>query len=148
MKGLYKRKDKSQFYGIRRVIPARLRHLMGDKTELKASLGTADYNEALSKAPTVWLDFANAIAKAKRQLKAEQSFTDADIELIAGLWTSRIMAQEELIKERYLIDDYEHGLSRTVAPVMTSSVIIWSIKTARFAISQIHGRPAAKYYAS
>ncbi|MEG1251331.1 MAG: hypothetical protein RSE37_22040, partial [Citrobacter sp.] len=88
MKGLYKRKDKSQFYGVRRVIPARLRHLLGDKTELKTSLGTADYNEALSKAPAVWLGFANAIAKAERQLKAEQSFTDADIELIAGLWTS------------------------------------------------------------
>ncbi len=86
---------------------------MGDKTELKASLGTADYNEALSKAPAVWLDFANAIAKAERQLKAEQSFTDADIELIAGLWASRIMSQEELITERYLIDDYEHGLSRS-----------------------------------
>ncbi|MEG1601548.1 site-specific integrase [Citrobacter sp.] len=112
MKGLYKRKDKSQFYGVRRVIPARLRHLLGDKTELKTSLGTADYNEALSKAPAVWLGFANAIAKAERQLKAEQSFTDADIELIAGLWTSRIMSQEELITERYLINDYEHGLSR------------------------------------
>ncbi|MCM7453725.1 site-specific integrase [Enterobacter cloacae] len=113
MKGLYKRKDKSQFYGVRRVIPARLRHLMGDKVELKESLGTADYNEALSKAPAVWLRFENAIAKAERQLKAELSFTDKDIESIANQWTSHVMPQEELIKERYLIDDYEYGLIRS-----------------------------------
>jgi len=113
MKGLYKRKDKSQFYGVRRVIPARLRHLMGDKVELKESLGTADYNEALSKAPAVWLRFENAIAKAERQLKAELSFTDKDIESIANLWTSHVMPQEDLIKERYLIDDYEYGLIRS-----------------------------------
>lgn len=81
MKGLYKRKDKSQFYGVRRVIPARLRHLMDNRTELKASLGTADYNEALSKAPAVWLDFANAIAKGLDALPVEKprSLTFADL---------------------------------------------------------------------
>jgi hypothetical protein len=51
MNGLYKRKDKSQFYDVRRVIPARFRHLMSGKTELKVSLGTADRDEALSKTP-------------------------------------------------------------------------------------------------
>jgi hypothetical protein len=52
MNGLYKRKDKSQFYDVRRVIPARFRHLMSGKTELKVSLSTADRDEALLTPPS------------------------------------------------------------------------------------------------
>ncbi|WFN55205.1 hypothetical protein O1Q98_16515 [Dickeya lacustris] len=112
MKGLYTR---SGTYGVRRVIPKKLRHLLDDQHEFKESLGTKDHDEAIVRAIPVWQKFENAIRRAKRQLDAEQSVTNADIELIAGLWASRMVSQEEVITERYLIDDYEYGLSRSPA---------------------------------
>lgn len=110
MKGLYVRKGT---YGVRRVIPEKLRYLLNNQTEFKESLDTKIHGEAVVKAIPVWQKFENYIRKAERQLDAEQTVTNADIELIANLWASRMMSQEELITERYLIDDYEYGLSRS-----------------------------------
>jgi hypothetical protein len=46
---------------------------------------------------------------AEKQLEAEESLTDADIEMIAGVWASRTMQNDELIRDRYLVEDVLDG---------------------------------------
>ncbi|WP_143056372.1 site-specific integrase [Rosenbergiella nectarea] len=46
---------------------------------------------------------------AEKQLEAEQSLTDADIELIAGVWASKTMQRDELIRERYVVEEQYDG---------------------------------------
>lgn len=46
---------------------------------------------------------------AEKQLEAEESLTDADIEMIADVWASRTMQNDELIRERYLVEDILNG---------------------------------------
>lgn len=42
---------------------------------------------------------------AEKQLSAEQSLTDADIELIVSVWASKTMQNDELIRERYIVEE-------------------------------------------
>lgn len=46
---------------------------------------------------------------AEKQLEADQSLTDANIELIASVWVSKTMQNDELIRERYIVEDQLDG---------------------------------------
>lgn len=101
-------KNRFGVYHIRKAVP---RHLQGilNKREIKFTLDTKDVKEARERAPAKIIQIDLMLRLAEKQLAAEQTLTDADIELIAGVWASKIMQQDELIRERYIVEDELDG---------------------------------------
>ncbi|SEQ12669.1 Site-specific recombinase XerD [Rosenbergiella nectarea] len=101
-------KNRFGVYHVRKAVP---KHLIGilDKREIKFTLDTKDVNEARTRAPAKIIQIDMILRLAEKQLEAEQSLTDADIELIAGVWASKTMQRDELIRERYVVEEQYDG---------------------------------------
>jgi integrase len=101
-------KNRFGVYHVRKAVP---KHLIGilDKREIKFTLDTKDVNEARTSAPAKIIQIDMILRLAEKQLEAEQSLTDADIELIAGVWASKTMQRDELIRERYVVEEQYDG---------------------------------------
>ncbi|HFQ7288544.1 TPA: DUF6538 domain-containing protein [Yersinia enterocolitica] len=101
-------KNRFGVYHIRKAVPKHLVAILG-KREIKFTLDTKDVKEARERAPAKIIQIDLTLRLAEKQLAAEQTLTDADIELIAGVWASKTMQQDELIRERYLVEDVLDG---------------------------------------
>jgi len=101
-------KNRLGVYQLRKAVPKHLQGIL-NKREIKLTLDTKDVKEARERAPAKIIQIDMTLRLAEKQLEAEQSLTDADIEFIAGVWASRIMQQDELIRERYLIEEQYNG---------------------------------------
>lgn len=101
-------KNRFGVYLVRKAVP---RHLQGilNKREIKFTLDTKDVREARERAPAKIIQIDMMLRLAEKQLEAEESLTDADIEMITGVWASRTMQNDELIRERYLVEDALDG---------------------------------------
>lgn len=66
-------------------------------------------SEARTRAPAKIIQIDLILRQAEKQLEAEQTLTDADIELIAGVWASKTMQNDELIREWYIVEDQYNG---------------------------------------
>ncbi|HAI4474247.1 TPA: hypothetical protein HJO75_003314 [Escherichia coli] len=65
--------------------------------------------EARERAPAKIIQIDMMLRLAEKQLEAEESLTDADIEMIADVWASSTMQNDELIRERYVVEDVLNG---------------------------------------
>lgn len=101
-------KNRFGVYLVRKAVPKHLQNIL-NKREIKFTLDTKDVNEARQRAPAKIIQIDMMLRLAEKQLAAEQSLTDADIELIAGVWASKMMQNDELIRERYLVEDVLDG---------------------------------------
>lgn len=101
-------KNRLGVYHLRKAVPKHLQGIL-NKREIKITLDTKDVKEARERAPAKIIQIDMTLRLAEKQLEAEQSLTDADIEFIAGVWASNIMQQDELIRERYLIEEQYNG---------------------------------------
>ncbi|EBW4745501.1 hypothetical protein DPP37_01265 [Salmonella enterica subsp. enterica serovar Stanley] len=101
-------KNRFGVYLVRKAVPKHLQGIL-NKREIKFTLKTKNVNEAKALAPAKIIQIDLMIRRAEELLKAEQSLTDADIELIAGVWASKIMQQDHLIRERYLVEELFDG---------------------------------------
>jgi integrase len=101
-------KNRFGVYLVRKAVP---KHLQGvlKKREIKFTLDTKDVKEARERAPAKIIQIDMILRLAEKQLEADQSLTDADIELIAGVWASKTMQQDELICERYIVEEQFNG---------------------------------------
>ena len=77
--------------------------------------------EARERAPAKIIQSDMILRLAEKQLEAEQSLTDADIELIAGVWASKTMQSDELILEQYVGHRVDHIGHEKNAPKTGSS---------------------------
>lgn len=100
-------KNRFGVYLVRKAVPKHLQGIL-NKREIKFTLDTKDVKEARERAPAKIIQIDMMLRLAEKQLAAEESLTDADIELIAGVWTSKMMQNDELICERYLVE-VQHG---------------------------------------
>ncbi|QHA87946.1 DUF6538 domain-containing protein [Serratia rhizosphaerae] len=89
-------KNRFGVYHIRKAVPKHLVAILG-KREIKFTLDTKDVKEARERAPAKIIQIDLMLRLAEKQLAAEQTLTDADIELIAGVWASKTMQQDDLI---------------------------------------------------
>ncbi|CNI30096.1 site-specific integrase [Yersinia intermedia] len=96
-------KNRFGVYHIRKAVPKHLQSIL-DKREIKFTLYTKDVNEARARAPAKIIQIDLILRQAEKQLEAEQTLTDADIELITGVWVLKTIQNDELIRERYLIE--------------------------------------------
>jgi len=103
-------KNRFGVYHIRKAVPKHLVTILG-KREIKLTLDTKDVKEARERAPAKIIQIDLMLRLAEKQLAAEQTLTEADIELIAGVWASKTMQQDELIRERYIVEDELDGKS-------------------------------------
>lgn len=101
-------KNRFGVYHVRKAVPKHLISIL-DKREIKFTLDTKDVNEARTRAPAKIIQIDMILRLAEKQLEAEQSLTDADIELIAGVWASKTMQRDELIRERYVVEEQYDG---------------------------------------
>lgn len=101
-------KNRFGVYHVRKAVPKHLVVILG-KREIKFTLDTKDVKEARERAPAKIIQIDLMLRLAEKQLAAEQTLTDADIELIAGVWASKTMQQDELIRERYIAEDELDG---------------------------------------
>lgn len=101
-------KNRFGVYHVRKAVPKHLIVILG-KREIKFTLDTKDVKEARERAPGKIIQIDLMLRLAEKQLAAEQTLTDADIELIAGVWASKTMQQDELIRERYIAEDELDG---------------------------------------
>lgn len=101
-------KNRFGVYLVRKAVP---RHLQGilNKREIKFTLDTKDVREARERAPAKIIQIDMMLRLAEKQLEAEESLTDADIEMIADVWASSTMQNDELIRERYVVEDVLNG---------------------------------------
>ncbi|NHW94260.1 hypothetical protein G9X48_01785 [Cronobacter sp. HA18006] len=101
-------KNRFGVYLVRKAVP---RHLQGilNKREIKFTLDTKDVREARERAPAKIIQIDMMLRLAEKQLEAEESLTDADIEMIADVWASSTMQNDELIRERYVVEDVING---------------------------------------
>ncbi|WP_312142853.1 site-specific integrase [Atlantibacter hermannii] len=97
-------KNRFGVYLVRKAVPERLRGIL-NKREIKFTLDTKEASEARMRAPAKILQIELMISQAEKLLVAQQSLTDADIELIADIWASRIMQNDEIIRERYIVEE-------------------------------------------
>ena len=95
-------------YLIRKVVPKHLQGIL-NKREIKFTLDTKDVREARERAPAKIIQIDMMLRLAEKQLEAEESLTDADIEMIADVWASSTMQNDELIRERYVVEDVLNG---------------------------------------
>ncbi|MBT1729874.1 DUF6538 domain-containing protein [Enterobacter quasimori] len=95
-------------YLVRKAVPKHLQGIL-NKREIKFTLDTKDVREARERAPAKIIQIDMMLRLAEKQLEAEESLTDADIEMIADVWASRAMQNDELIRERYIIEDVLNG---------------------------------------
>jgi len=101
-------KNRFGVYLVRKAVPKHLQGIL-DKREIKFTLDTKDVSEARARAPAKIIQIDLILRQAEKQLKAEQTLTDADIELIAGVWASKTMQNDELIRERYVVEEQYNG---------------------------------------
>lgn len=101
-------KNRFGVYLVRKAVPKRLQGIL-NKREIKFTLDTKDVREARERAPAKIIQIDMMLRLAEKQLEAEESLTDADIEMIAGVWASRTMQNDELIRDRYLVEDVLDG---------------------------------------
>ena len=101
-------KNRFGVYLVRKAVPKHLQNIL-NKREIKFTLDTKDVNEAKSRAPAKIIQIDLMLRQAEKQLEAEQALTDADIELIAGVWVSKTMQNDELIRERYIVEEQLDG---------------------------------------
>ena len=101
-------KNRFGVYIIRKAVPKHLQDFL-NKREIKLTLDTKDVKEARERAPAKIIQIDMTLRLAEKQLAAEHSLTDTDIELIAGVWASKMMQNDELIRERYLVEDVLNG---------------------------------------
>ncbi|WP_156292759.1 DUF6538 domain-containing protein [Serratia oryzae] len=101
-------KNRFSVYILRKAVP---RHLQGilNKREIKFTLDTKDVRGAIERALAKIIQIDMMLRLAEKQLEAEESLTDADIEMIAGVWASRTMQNDERIRARYLVEDVLGG---------------------------------------
>lgn len=97
-------KNRFGVYLIRKAVPKHLQGIL-NKREIKLTLDTKDVKEARERAPAKIIQIDMTLRLAEKQLEAEQSLTDADIEFIAGIWAAKVMQNDELIRERYLVEE-------------------------------------------
>ncbi len=101
-------KNRFGVYHVRKAVPKHLQGIL-DKREIKFTLDTKDVSEARTRAPAKIIQIDLILRQAEKQLEAEQTLTDADIELIAGVWASKTMQNDELIQERYIVEERYNG---------------------------------------
>lgn len=101
-------KNRFGVYLVRKAVPKHLQGIL-NKREIKFTLDTKDVREARERAPAKIIQIDMMLRLAEKQLEAEESLTDADIEMIADVWASRTMQNDELIRERYVIEDVLNG---------------------------------------
>lgn len=101
-------KNRFGVYLVRKAVPKHLQNIL-NKREIKFTLDTKDVNEAKLRAPAKIIQIDLMLRQAEKQLEAEQALTDADIELIAGVWVSKTMQNDELIRERYIVEEQLDG---------------------------------------
>ena len=101
-------KNRFGVYLVRKAVPKHLQQIL-NKREIKFTLDTKDVNEARTRAPAKIIEIDLMLRLAEKQLETELTLTDADIELIAGVWASKTMQQDELIRERYIIEEQFDG---------------------------------------
>ncbi|ELY3740107.1 site-specific integrase [Cronobacter sakazakii] len=101
-------KNRFGVYHVRKAVPKHLQGIL-DKREIKFTLDTKDVSEARTRAPAKIIQIDLILRQAEKQLEAEQTLTDADIELIAGVWASKTMQNDELIRERYIVEERYNG---------------------------------------
>lgn len=101
-------KNRFGVYLVRKAVP---KHLQGtlNKREIKFTLDTKDVREARERAPAKIIQIDMMLRLAEKQLEAEESLTDADIEMITGVWASKTMQNDELIHERYIVEEQFNG---------------------------------------
>jgi len=100
-------KNRFGVYLVRKAVPKHLQGIL-NKREIKFTLDTKDVREARERAPAKIIQIDMMLRLAEKQLDAEESLTDADIKMIADVWASRTMQNDELIRERYLVE-VQHG---------------------------------------
>ncbi|EFH3402867.1 hypothetical protein GQ345_01780 [Escherichia coli] len=101
-------KNRFGVYILRKAVPKHLQGIL-NKREIKFTLDTKDVREARERAPAKIIQIDMMLRLAEKQLEAEESLTDADIEMIAGVWASRTMQNDELIRARYLVEEVLDG---------------------------------------
>lgn len=101
-------KNRFGVYHVRKAVPKHLQGIL-DKREIKFTLDTKDVSEARTRAPAKIIQIDLILRQAEKQFEAEQTLTDADIELIAGVWASKTMQNDELIRERYIVEERYNG---------------------------------------
>lgn len=101
-------KNRFGVYYVRKAVPKHLQGIL-DKQEIKFTLATKNVSEARTRAPAKIIQIDLILRQAEKQLEAEQTLTDADIELIAGVWASKTMQNDELILERYIVEERYNG---------------------------------------
>jgi len=97
-------KNRFGVYLVRKAVPKHLQGIL-NKREIKLTLDTKDVKEARERAPAKIIQIDMMLKIAEKQLSAEQSLTDADIELIVSVWASKTMQNDELIRERYIVEE-------------------------------------------
>lgn len=97
-------KNRFGVYFVRKAVPKHLQGIL-NKREIKLTLDTKDVKEARERAPAKIIQIDMMLKIAEKQLSAEQSLTDADIELIVNVWASKTMQNDELIRERYIVEE-------------------------------------------
>lgn len=97
-------KNRFGVYLVRKAVPKHLQGIL-NKREIKLTLDTKDVKEARERAPAKIIQIDMMLKIAEKQLSAEQSLTDADIELIVNVWASKTMQNDELIRERYIVEE-------------------------------------------
>lgn len=101
-------KNRFGVYLVRKAVPKYLQGIL-NKREIKFTLDTKDVREARERAPAKIIQIDMLLRLAEKQLEAEESLTDADIKMITDVWASRTMQNDELIRERYLVEDVLDG---------------------------------------
>ncbi|ELY4804903.1 DUF6538 domain-containing protein [Cronobacter malonaticus] len=101
-------KNRFGVYLVRKAVPKHLQGIL-NKREIKLTLETKDVKEARERAPAKIIQIDMTLKLAEKQLEADQSLTDANIELIASVWVSKTMQNDELIRERYIVEDQLDG---------------------------------------
>lgn len=101
-------KNRFGVYLVRQAVPKHLQGIL-NKREIKLTLETKDVKEARERAPAKIIQIDMTLKLAEKQLEADQSLTDANIELIASVWVSKTMQNDELIRERYIVEDQLDG---------------------------------------
>ncbi len=101
-------KNRFGVYLVRKAVPKHLQGIL-NKREIKLTLETKDVKEARERAPAKIIQIDMTLKLAEKQLEADQSLTDANIELIARVWVSKTMQNDELIRERYIVEDQLDG---------------------------------------
>lgn len=104
-------KNRFGVYLVRKAVPKHLQGIL-NKREIKFTLDTKDVREARERAPAKIIQIDMMLRLAEKQLEAEESLTGADIEMITGVWASRTMQNDDLIRERYLVEDTLDGKTR------------------------------------